>query len=81
MTVELQVTSNYSFLRGGSHPEELFAQAAAQGLKALAITDRSTLAGIPSAHRAAAETGVRLIPGCRLGLTDGTALLVLTLPP
>ena len=43
---ELQVTTNYSFLRGASHPEELFAQASLLGLPALGITDRNSLAGI-----------------------------------
>jgi error-prone DNA polymerase len=58
---ELQVTSEYSFLRGASRMEELFAQAAAFGLPALGITDRNSLAGIVQAHRHAGETGVRLV--------------------
>ena len=74
--VELQVASNYSFLRGASHVEELFAQAAAYGYPALAITDRNSLAGIARAHQRAAETGVRLIVGCELRLRCGTDLLV-----
>jgi error-prone DNA polymerase len=73
---ELQVTSNYSFLRGGAHIEELFAQAALLGLPALGITDRNSLAGIVRAHQRAAETKVRLVVGCRLDLNDGTSLLV-----
>ncbi len=73
---ELHVTSNYSFLRGASHVEELFAQAAALGLPALGIVDRNSLAGIARAHQRAAETGVRLVVGCRLDLQDGTALLL-----
>ncbi len=72
---ELHVTSNYSFLRGASHVEELFAQAAALGLPALGITDRASLAGIARAHQRAGEAGVRLVVGCRLDLADGTALL------
>jgi error-prone DNA polymerase len=72
---ELQVTSNYSFLRGASHVEELFAQAATLGLPALTITDRNSLAGLVRAHQRAAETGLRLVAGCRLDLRDGTALL------
>ena len=67
---ELHVTSNYSFLRGASHIEELFAQAALLGLPALGITDRNSLAGIVRAHQRAADTGVRLVVGCRLDLTD-----------
>lgn len=73
---ELQVTSNYSFLRGASHLEELFAQASLLGLKALGITDRNSLAGIVRAHQRAADTGVRLVVGCRLDLADGTSVLV-----
>ena len=73
---ELQVTSHFSFLRGASSCDELFMQAAALGIEALAIVDRNSLAGIVRAHEAAKATGVRLIVGCRLDLTDGTALLV-----
>ncbi|HEY0896138.1 MAG TPA: error-prone DNA polymerase, partial [Sphingobacteriaceae bacterium] len=73
--VELQVTSNFSFLRGASHPEELVAQAAELGYKKVAITDRNTLAGIVRGHVAAKEKGITLIPGCRLDLTDGPDLL------
>lgn len=74
--VELQVTSHFSFLRGASSCEELFAQAAALGVEALAIVDRNSLAGIVRAHEAAKTTGVRLIVGCRLDLKDGMSVLV-----
>jgi len=74
--VELQVTSHFSFLRGASSAEELFAQAALLGIEALAVVDRNSLAGIVRAHEAAKTTGVRLIVGCRLDLTDGMSLLV-----
>jgi error-prone DNA polymerase len=74
--VELQVTTHFSFLRGASSCEELFATAAHLGIEALGITDRNSLAGIVRAHEAAKTTGVRLIVGCRLDLSDGTALLV-----
>ena len=73
---ELQVTSHFSFLRGASSCEELFAQAAMLSIEALAIVDRNSLAGIVRAHEAAKVTGVRLIVGCRLDLTDGMSLLV-----
>src|SRR5260370_28054657 len=73
---ELQVTSHFSFLRGASSCEELFAQAPSCGVEALAITDRASLAGIVRAHEAAKVTGVRAIVGCRLDLTDGATLLV-----
>ncbi|MCW8308883.1 error-prone DNA polymerase [Acidiphilium sp. PA] len=74
--VELQCTSHFSFLRGASSCDELFAQAAHLGLAALAITDRNSLAGIVRAHVAAKANDIRLIVGCRLDLTDGTSLLV-----
>ena len=73
---ELQCASHFSFLRGASSAEELFATAAMLGIEALAITDLNSLAGIVRAHEAAKATGVRLIVGCRLRLTDGTELLV-----
>jgi error-prone DNA polymerase len=72
---ELQVTSNFSFLCGASHPEELVEQAAAYGYSAIAITDRNSFAGIVRAHVAAKAKGIRLIPACRLDLLDGPSLL------
>lgn len=72
---ELQITSNFSFLRGASHPEELAEQAATLGYTAFAITDRNSLAGIVRAHAAAKKAGIRLIPACRLDLLDGLSLL------
>lgn len=72
---ELQVTSNFSFLRGASHPEELVEQAAALGYNNIAITDRNSLAGIVRAHAAAKKAGIRIIVGCRLDLLDGISLL------
>lgn len=72
---ELQVTSNFSFLRGASHPEELIERAASLGYSALAITDRNTVAGVVRAHAAAKKAGIRVIPGCRLDLLDGPSLL------
>lgn len=58
---ELQVTTHFSFLRGASSPEELFSAAALLGIKALAIVDRHSVAGMVRAHEAAKVTGVRLI--------------------
>ena len=72
---ELQVTSNFSFLRGASHPDELVDQAVAYGYQKIAITDRNTLAGIVRAHVAAKAKGICVIPGCRLDLLDGPSLL------
>src|SRR5213082_3543005 len=72
---ELQVASNFSFLRGASHPDELVVTAAALGHAAIAITDRNSFAGIVRAHHAAKTIGIRLVIGCRLDLRDGTSLL------
>ncbi|MDE2752519.1 MAG: PHP domain-containing protein, partial [Gemmatimonadota bacterium] len=74
---ELQVTSNFSFLRGASHPEEMVERAAELGYRALALTDRNTLAGVVRAHEAARRTGLHFIPGTRLDLGDGPSLLCL----
>ena len=65
---ELQVTTNYSFLRGASHPHELFGQAAALGIAALGVVDRNSVAGIVQSWQSAKEKGVRLVAGCRLDL-------------
>jgi error-prone DNA polymerase len=73
---ELQVTSHFSFLRGVSSAEELFATAAMLGSKALAVVDRNSLAGIVRAYEASRVTGVRLIVGCRLDLEDFPSVLV-----
>jgi error-prone DNA polymerase len=72
---ELQATSHFSFLRGASSCEELFAQAATMGIEALGVVDRSSLAGVVRAHEAARTTGVRLVVGCRLDLADGMSVL------
>jgi error-prone DNA polymerase len=69
---ELQVTTNFSFLRGASHPHELVAQAVALGHSAIAIADRNSVAGLVRAHLAAAELGLRLVPGARLDFRDGS---------
>ena len=74
---ELQVTSNFSFLRGASQPEELVERAHALGYRALALTDRNTLAGVVRAHHAARRTELRFIVGARLDLEDGPSLLCL----
>lgn len=72
---ELQVTTNFTFLRGASHPEELIEQAAAYGYSSIAVTDRNTFAGLVRAHVAARKFNIRLIPACRLDLQDGPSLL------
>src|SRR2546423_4396896 len=73
---ELDVTSNFSFLRGASHPDELVYTAAQVGYRAIAITDRNTLAGVVRAHAAAKSCGLKLLIGARLTLSDAPELLV-----
>lgn len=73
--VELQVTSNFSFRRGGSHPEELVDQAADLGYDEIAITDRNTFAGVVRGYVVAKDRNIRIIPACRLDLLDGPSLL------
>ncbi|AXV16594.1 error-prone DNA polymerase [Neorhizobium sp. SOG26] len=73
---ELQVTTNFSFLRGASSADELFATAKALGIDALGVVDRNSLAGIVRALEASRATGVRLVVGCRLDLQDGMSILV-----
>ncbi|HUL07891.1 MAG TPA: PHP domain-containing protein, partial [Candidatus Acidoferrum sp.] len=68
---ELVAATNFSFLRGVSHAEEIVQQAAALGLKAIGIADRNTLAGVVRAHVAAKEVGIGLVVGSRLIATDG----------
>ncbi len=72
---ELAVTTNFSFLRGASHAEELVLQAREIGLDTIGVADRNTLAGVVRAHIAAKEHGVKLLVGARLDLTDGPSLI------
>lgn len=72
---ELQVTSNFTFLRGASHPEEMVEKAAMLGYGEMAITDRNSFAGIVRAHAAAKKNHIRIIVGCRLDLMDGISML------
>src|SRR5687767_8848834 len=60
---ELHCLSNFSFLRGASHPGELVERAHALGYRALALTDECSLAGAVRAHQAAKEHGLHLILG------------------
>ncbi|NNM86439.1 MAG: error-prone DNA polymerase [Phycisphaerales bacterium] len=66
---ELQVRSNFTFLCGASHPEELIDQAAAFQYRAIAITDDASLAGIVRAHQAARAADMPLIVGSRLDIS------------
>ncbi len=72
---ELVTASNFSFLRGASHAEELVRQAAALGVSALGIADLNTLAGVVRAHMAAKEVGLKLLVGARLAPVDGPELI------
>jgi hypothetical protein len=74
--VELQVTSHFSFLRGASAPEELFAAAALLGHSALGLCDRGSVAGMVRGLSGQEATGVRLIAGSRIDLRDGRSLLL-----
>ncbi len=60
---ELHCITNYSFLRGASHPEELVERAAALGYSAIAITDECSMAGVVKAHVAAKDCNLKLIIG------------------
>jgi len=74
---ELHCLSNFSFLRGASHPEELVAQAVAQGYTALALSDECSLAGVVRAHLAAQQAGLKLIIGSEMRTVDGLKLVFL----
>ncbi|HEV7612809.1 MAG TPA: error-prone DNA polymerase [Steroidobacteraceae bacterium] len=77
MYVELHALSNFSFLRGASHPEELIAQASCLNYRGLALTDECSLAGAVRAHIAAKQHGLPLIIGTELNCIDGLKLVVL----
>src|SRR5258708_8105898 len=73
---ELHALSNFSFLRGASHPEELVASAHARGYKALAVTDECSLAGAVRAHFAAKECGLQLIYGTEVSVENCKLVLL-----
>src|SRR4029434_6222826 len=75
---ELHCLSNFSFLRGASHAEELIAQAKELGYTALAITDECSLAGVVRAHTAAKKLrGIKLLLGSECRLDCGLRLVVI----
>ena len=78
---ELQCASNFSFLRGASHPEQLVARAAALGYSALAITDECSLAGVVRAHVEAKRHQLSLIIGSqfRVHTEEGDCLTLIAL--
>jgi error-prone DNA polymerase len=73
---ELHCLSNFSFLRGASHPEELVERAAALGYAALALTDECSLAGAVRAHQAAKECGLKLIHGTEIKVEETRMVLL-----
>ncbi len=74
---ELHCLSNFTFLRGASHPEELVERAHALGYAALALTDECSLAGAVRAHVAAKAVGLKLAIGTEIRLADGPKLVLL----
>lgn len=77
MYVPLWCKSNFSFLEGASHPEELVEKAHRHGLPALALTDRDGLYGVVRAHVKARELGVKLILGAQVTVDDGSLIILL----
>ncbi|MBN2342485.1 MAG: error-prone DNA polymerase [Deltaproteobacteria bacterium] len=75
--VPLWCKSNFSFLKGASHPEELVEEAHRLGLSAIAITDIDGVYGIVRAHRRAVALGIHLIIGAQVTLTDGSPIILL----
>ncbi|MBY0438554.1 MAG: error-prone DNA polymerase [Burkholderiales bacterium] len=67
---ELDALSNFTFLRGASHPEELVAQASALGYRALAIVDECSVSGVVRAHLAAKDCGLHLVIGAQFAIAD-----------
>jgi len=74
---ELHCLTNFSFLRGASHPEELVERAADLGFAALAITDECSVAGVVRAHITARDRRLPLIVGSEFQLADGPKLVLL----
>ncbi|MES1983063.1 MAG: error-prone DNA polymerase [Pseudomonadota bacterium] len=74
---ELHCLSNFTFLRGASHPEELVARACELGYTALAITDECSLAGIVRAHVAAKACGLKLLVGSEIRFAAGPRMVLL----
>jgi error-prone DNA polymerase len=66
---ELHCLSNYSFLRGASHPEELVERAHELGYKAIALTDECSYCGLVKAHVTAKKLGIKLIVGAEFAFT------------
>jgi error-prone DNA polymerase len=74
--VELHCKTNFSFLEGASHPDELVNQAAKLGYAGLAITDRNSVAGVVRAHVAAKKIGLKLLIGAEVTMADASPVLL-----
>jgi error-prone DNA polymerase len=74
---ELHCRTNFSFLEGASHPDELVERAAQLGHRALAVTDSNSLAGVVRAHVAAKEIGLKLLIGAEITPVDAPAVVLL----
>src|SRR4029079_2151838 len=74
---ELHCKTNFLFLEGASHPDELVARAGELGYAALAITDRNSLAGVVRAHSAAKQVGLKLLIGAELTPSDAPTVVLL----
>ena len=72
---ELVAASNFSFLRGASHPAEMIGRAAELGLAAIGLADCNSVSGVVRAHAAAREAGIRFLPGARLEPRDGPQVI------
>src|SRR5690242_4943995 len=72
---ELAVTTNFSFLRGASHPQEMVAQADELGLAAIGIADRNSFAGVVRGYDEARKRQIKYLPGVRLVALDGFEML------
>lgn len=75
--VPLWCKSNFSFLEGASHPDELVDEACRLGLPALALTDRDGVYGVVRAHLKAREVGLKLIIGSEISIDDGSTIILL----
>ncbi|MEZ5944412.1 MAG: error-prone DNA polymerase [Planctomycetaceae bacterium] len=73
---ELHCLSNFSFLQGASHPEELATQAAELGYAAIAITDQNSVAGVVRAHAAAKDAGLKLLIGAEMTPQDAPPVVL-----
>ena len=74
--VPLWCKSNFSFLEGASHPDELVDEAQRLGLSTVALTDRDGLYGVVRAHVKARETGLKLIVGSQVSIDDGSVIVL-----